>query len=151
MKKKEILSSIVLVFVLFLIISCNKKITNEQKSKDGVKLEFSIGDLLAQTHVLLGEKTLWVFEYKSFPVVILNDIEKDGRNYILVLENGLTGAKTKVSVKKGTIIDVKESLPLDTNVFGTYEAITKARGHIPNEMKVIEISKTKLVVEVTPK
>ena len=136
-----------IIFFTLVLCSCSKTNSRNDSFESGTTLEFSVGDLLAQN--LLS--SVWIFEYKSYPVVILEDIEKDGFNYILVLKNGLTGAKTKVSVKKGTVLDVKKSIPLDMDVFGTYEAIMGARGHIPNEMKIKEITKTKLVVEVKEK
>lgn len=148
--KKFIILFLSLFLVTFFVNSCNKNSTVDKEGK-GTKLEFGVGDLLAQTHYISGENTVWIFEYKSYPAVILEDIEKDGREYILVLQNGLTGARTKVAVKKGTVLDVKKSIPLDMDIFGTYEAIMGARGHIPNEMKVIDVSKTKLVVEVSQK
>lgn len=150
---KILLFTFLSFFILFSFNSCDKKITTNISTNEnaGSVLAFEIGDLLAQTHYISGEATVWIFEYKNFPAVILDDIEKDGLKYILVLRNGLTGAKTKVSVKKGTILNVKKSLPLDMDYFGTYEAIMGARGHIPNDMKIVNISKTKLVVEVSEK
>ena len=130
------------VYILYKLLK-----TGENKDVLTRTLEYSIGDLLAKTLIISGDNTVWIFEYGRFPVVILDDIEKDGFSYILVLKNGLTGERTKVSVKKGTILDIKESIPLDMELFGTYEAIMGARGHIPAKLKIKEVSKTKLIVE----
>lgn len=148
---KLFIGALLVLGFLFLFNNCSKNKTITETENKGTKLEFEIGDLLAQTHYISGENTVWIFEYKNYPAVILDDIEKDGREYILVLQNGLTGAKTKVAVKKGTVLDVKKSIPLDMDLFGTYEAIMGARGHIPNEMKILDVSKTKLIVEVSQK
>ena len=146
MKKNCPKIGLLICIILTFCINCSKK-TEENKDVLTRTLEYSIGDLLAKTLIISGENTVWIFEYNRFPVVILDDIEKDGFNYILVLKNGLTGERTKVSVKKGTILDIKESIPLDMDLFGTYEAIMGARGHIPVQLKVKDVSKTKLVVE----